>query len=184
MGSWRLFAQRQYFLAIWYKISGQYFVSIAHSFSGKPLILRDVCHCNLRYLHVEKCPVPQKWSPWFSLDSSSNRQLSENYLCIYIERDLYIDIDVKKEKAVKLKLKLIITLSISLEIGTNQIYGIVQDCSNSSANTYRRYHSLALIHWNHTCSVHNKPDKFDELVQERLNSIANALELRFSCTNP
>ena len=30
----------------------------------------------------------------------------------------------------------------------------------------------------------NRDDYFDGLVQERRNSIANALELRLSCTNP
>ena len=32
--------------------------------------------------------------------------------------------------------------------------------------------------------VHNHIYEIDELVEERRNSIANALELRLSCTNP
>ena len=40
------------------------------------------------------------------------------------------------------------------------------------------------ITWPFRLSFHRAPDYFDELVQERRNSIANALKLRLSCTNP
>ena len=50
---------------------------------------------------------------------------------------------------------------------------LVQDYSNS----------IAIAHWSY-CSFAQGHRHIEGLAQERRNSIANAMELRLSCTNP
>ena len=45
-------------------------------------------------------------------------------------------------------------------------------------------HGIDLIHLEYRCFSTRTEAYIDGLVQERRNSIANALELRLSCTNP
>ena len=63
--------------------------------------------------------------------------------------------------------------TIPLVIYISMFFFLVHDCFNFIGNALS-HRSLELNHQNN----------FDGLVQERRISIANALELRLSCTNP
>ena len=63
--------------------------------------------------------------------------------------------------------------------------GISDDLKLPSGNTKELNTQVNTISRNSSVLLGNKPLPYiDELVQERRNSIANALELRLSCTNP
>ena len=82
--------------------------------------------------------------------------------------------------------------SKALTLYINHMDGLVQDCSISNANTpkilqsFQYAQQMADIDNPADVNFHAKSQynlHIDRLVQERHNSIANALELRLSCTN-
>ena len=61
----------------------------------------------------------------------------------------------------------------------NQSYSVLMDyVVINGVHTYLNHHCIILK------NIMNMKKHFDELVQERRNSIANTLEFRLSCTNP